>query len=266
MDCGTFQNARWYHGTSKRSARKLSNEPFRDWCIPLKTPNLKHLSAQFSHRYLHRGAFGRGIYITSNWRVAATFGPVIFEVSLNNGTKIIDLAPTPNHAVLKSLKHEFGQEILEKPFWRVLPTNKNLTLEEAIELARYFNFKRTQNENCCRRFLIYDALLESSRKALVRFGVNGTGEGDSFDGIVIFAADKIRINRVALWLPYKIQRKANNFMDQPFFEYTDFSSISDAVAKFRSKTSESTTNWVNDANAALKLKRLVMSRRSQIRK
>lgn len=205
MACGTSQNNRWYHGTSGRNARKLLTQPFRDWCIPSQTPNLKHLRDEYPNRYFHRGPFGKGIYITKDCEVAASFGPVVFELEIQKGTKIVDLGKPPEKSILDSLKREFGKEILTKPFWIVLPKNKSLTLSETLNLARYFNFKRSQADRFSKEYDSFDKLFYSIRNALIRFGIGGWGEEKTKEGIVIFASDRIKIKRIASIISYKFQ-------------------------------------------------------------
>ena len=240
-----------YHGTSKRNARKLLNQPFKDWCNPAQTPNLKHLAEEFPNRYFHQGAFGRGIYITENWRTAECFGPVVLEIKLSAGTKIVRLDFPPEAKILESLKREFGNEIFQKPFRKVLPKNKRLTLNETINLGRFFYSQRNKLSRFDLKYQTFEKLLDSIRSLLIRFGVGGWGDPSGEEGIVVFAADRIQVQRIALVISYRAKR-TNNW-DQPFGEHQDTDSFAFKTASNRTETSAMSVEWVKAANQSLAL-------------
>ena len=74
------ENRVFYHGTSKRNARRILREGLRDWSWTESTPKIKYKVGEGTTRWLHDGMYGRGTYVSCNWRVALYFGPVIFRV------------------------------------------------------------------------------------------------------------------------------------------------------------------------------------------
>jgi len=62
---------------------------------------------------------------------------VLFRVALRPGTRLLRLDLPPDRKVLDTLKREFGKVILVKNPLKVMPHNKRLTLNEAVQLARY---------------------------------------------------------------------------------------------------------------------------------
>jgi hypothetical protein len=194
----------FFHGTSRRAARKILKEGLRDWSWTAKDPELRHLLKRGIVRWLHGGQFGRGTYVTRNWRSGLFFGPVLFRVSVQPGTRILRLDVPPDDKVVDSLRREFGKEILTQPPWKVLPRNKHLTLEEAIQPARYHfhGIKNSSTRNNPRAAMHEQRMLDF-RKTLVRYGIQGWGEPSSLGGIVIFATDRIQVTEVVLSLPQK---------------------------------------------------------------
>lgn len=192
----------FYHGTSKRAARRILREGLKDYSWTEETPLLKSKAKRGIVRYLHGGQYGRGTYITCNWRTALYFGPVLFRVELQPATRILRLDVPPDAKVIDSLKREFGREILTAPPRKVMPNNKRLTLNEAIQLARYHVAKSEgagcwwkSNQNPHRK-LMFDL-----RNMLVRCGIHGWGEPTDLGGIVVFATDRLRVAEVVLCVP-----------------------------------------------------------------
>lgn len=70
-----LENRIFYHGTSKRAARKILARGLRDYSWTAETPLLKYKAKQGITRWMHDGSYGRGTYITCNWRTALYFGP-----------------------------------------------------------------------------------------------------------------------------------------------------------------------------------------------
>ena len=191
----------FFHGTSKRNARKILREGLRDWSWTAETPLLKYKAKEGIDRWIHGGSFGRGTYVTRNWRSALHFGPVLFRVELQPGTRILRLDLPPDSKVLDSLKREFGREILTKSPWKVMPRSKRLTLEEAIQLARHHIACWEGASWFDPRGESHERLMLDLRKILVRYGIQGWGEPTDIGGIVIFATDRLKVREVVLSLP-----------------------------------------------------------------
>jgi hypothetical protein len=190
-----------FHGTSKRNARKILKEGFRDWSWTAETPLLKYKAKRGEARWMHGGSYGRGTYVTCNWRAALHFGPVLFRVELQPGTRVVRLDAQPDGRLIDSLTREFGREILSKSPWKVMPKNKQLTLDQAIQLARHHVTRWEGASWCDPRGQKHESLMLDLRKILVRYGIQGWGEPADLGGIVIFATDRLKVREVVLSLP-----------------------------------------------------------------
>ena len=243
----------FFHGTSRRAARKILKEGFKDWSWTAKNPNLSHLAKQGIVRWIHNGPYGRGTYITRNWRVSLFFGPVLFRVSLRPGTRILRLDVPPDTKVLVSLRREFGKEILTQPPWKVLPRNKHLTLNEAIALARYhvkewLNSKRFPST---KRTQMHEQGMRDLRKILVRYGIQGWGEPSDLSGIVIFATDRIQVSEVVLSIPRN--DLLSEFMETKYVQqrYPSLEAFAQQCRRSPNRGNVVTRKWVDEANAQL---------------
>lgn len=98
------ENRVFYHGTSKRNARRILREGLRDWSWTESTPNFKYKAGEGVTRWLHDGMYGRGTYVSCNWRVALYFGPVMFRVELQPGTRLLRLDVPPKRKTLDTLQ------------------------------------------------------------------------------------------------------------------------------------------------------------------
>jgi hypothetical protein len=191
----------FFHGTSKRNARRILREGFRDWSWTAETPLLKYKTKRGIDRWMHGGSYGRGTYVTTNWRSALHFGPVLFRVELQSATRILRFDIPPDGKVLDSLKREFGREILTKSPWKVMPRNKRLSLEEAIQLARHHVACWESAPLFAPRADPHEKLMLDLRNILVRYGIQGWGEPSGLAGIVIFATDRLTVREVVFSLP-----------------------------------------------------------------
>lgn len=241
----------FFHGTSKRNARKILKEGFRDWSWTAETPLLKDKAKKGIDRWIHGGSYGRGTYVTCNWRSAMYFGPVLFRVELQAGTRILRLDLPPERKVLDSLKREFGREILTKSPWKVMPRNKRLTLDEAIELARHHVATWEGASWFDPRGETHERLMLDLRKILVRYGIQGWGEPTDIGGIVIFATDRLKVREVVLSLPTEdLWRGCRN----PDLRTGCFASLETMVQACQSAGNRGASNslkWVEKSNEEL---------------
>jgi len=241
----------FFHGTSKRNARRIVKEGFRDWSWTADTPLLKYKAKRGIDRWMHDGSYGRGTYVTCNWRSALFFGPVLFRVELQPGTRIMRIDLPPEGKTLDSLKREFGREILTKPPWKVMPANKRLTLDEAIQLARHHANRFEGGPWGDARSRKHEKLMFDMRNILVRYGIQGWGEPSDIGGIVIFATDRLKVREVVLSLPTK----------DLLWEFRDISTVADCYASLETLTrtcltarnggAANTLKWVEEANQEL---------------
>ena len=242
----------FFHGTSKRNARRILREGLRDWSWTADTPLLKYKAKRGIVRWMHGGFYGRGTYITCNWRSALFFGPVLFRVELQPGTRILRLDLPPASKVLDALKREFGREILTKSPWKVMPRNKRLTLDEAIQLARHHVANWEASSWFNPRCEVHERLMLDLRKILVRYGIQGWGEPSHIGGIVIFATDRIKVREVVvsvptedLWLEFR-QPGPRTGPD------SSLEAMVDACRSAKNRGAPHTLQWVEHANDELK--------------
>lgn len=112
----------YYHGTDDRLAYSIMSEG-------LKVGELRH------GRML-----GRGIYITQELASAVFWSHnIVIRCRLLSGTRIIWISEGYDPRVVGRLEREFGRELLElgPDFQKAIPSNKQLTKSELIELCNY---------------------------------------------------------------------------------------------------------------------------------
>lgn len=242
----------FFHGTSRRNARRILKEGFRDWSWTAETPMLKYKAKRGIDRWMHGGSYGRGTYVTGNWRSALYFGPVLFRVELQPGTRIVQIDLPPDGKVLDSLKREFGKEILTKSPWKVMPANKRLTLDEAIQLARYHADNRSNGGWGSAKGENHEQRMFDLRKILVRYGIQGWGEPTDVAGVVIFATDRLRVREVVCSVPSeKLWWDCRLFDSQA----GRFDSLDAIVRTCQSATNRGAANsrrWVEQSNEELR--------------
>jgi hypothetical protein len=249
-----LENRIFYHGTSKRAARKILAHGLRDYSWTAETPLLKYKAKQGITRWMHDGSYGRGTYITCNWRTALYFGPVLFRIELQPATRIVHLNVPPDPKVLDTLKREFGHEILKTTPRKVMPINKRLTLEQTIQLARHHCAKY---ESCgwgSVKSERHERLMFDLRNILVRYGIHGWGEATDLGGIVIFATDRLKVSEIMLSLP---TRKLRDEAFDPSRCYRNFDSLDALIATTRAARNPGavhTLAWVAASNATLRKK------------
>jgi hypothetical protein len=246
----------FYHGTSKRAARRILREGLKDYSWTAETPMFKSKAKRGIVRYMHGGQYGRGTYVTCNWRTALYFGPVLFRVELQPATRILLLDVPPDAKVIDSLKREFGREILKAPPRKVMPNNKRLTLNEAIQLARYHvsmvdGYWLRGNS----KYAVHEKLMFDLRAMLVRYGIHGWGEPTDLGGIVVFATDRLRVTEVVLCVP--TLALADEALD-PSTCYREYESLDAFAAMTRAAGNRGASNtraWVAVANEQLRVNR-----------
>jgi len=242
----------FYHGTSKRSARRILTEGLRDYSWVEETPLLKYKAESGLVRLMHGGSYGRDTYISCNWRAAVFFGPVLFRLELRAATRIVALDIPPDAKVLDSLKREFGNQILTASPWKVMPKNKRLTLNEAIQLARYHcaifetNWSRSGKPNP------HERLMFDLRNILVRYGIHGWGEASDIGGIVIFATDRLKVAEVIFSLPTEALCCEARDPSRCFRRFDSLAALVTATRAARNRGAANTLAWVDASNAAVR--------------
>ena len=244
----------FFHGTSRRAARRILDQGLRDWTPEVEIRDYRRLrKLNENGRRLHGGVYGRGTYVTCDWRAAIFFGPVLFRVELKPGTRVLRLDEDPDTTVLDALRREFGQEILIKSPRKVMPRNKRLTLNEAIQLARYHH-QRPYFSNNQIKIERHGALMFELRSLLVRYGIQGWGDPENLGGIVVFATDRLKVREVVLSLPNRpLYARAYSI----HWNSADTATLEEFTQECQSATGAAariTHEWVKTANETLKTK------------
>jgi hypothetical protein len=241
----------FFHGTSKRNARKILREGFRDWSWTTETPLLKYKAKQGIARWMHSGYYGRGTYVTCNWLSALFFGPVLLRVELQPGTRILCLDLPPDGKVLDSLKRKFGREILTTSPWKVVPRNKRLTLDEAIQLVRHHSSIREGGSWASPRGEKHEKLMFDLRNILVRYGIQGWGDPTDLGGIVVFATDRLKVREVVLSLPTEDLWRSCNTPDLKAACFASPEAMAQTCRSSRNRGAANTLKWVAKSNEEL---------------
>lgn len=245
----------FYHGTSRYSARSILREGFRDRSTTRSVPKIRYMGRRGTEWYRHGGVLGNGTYITRNWKTGLFFGPVLFRVELMAGTRLIDLEPAPDPAVIGRLRREFGHQILTRHPLEVMPRNKRLTHEEAVELARHHNWQRMHADflrtDHPRGYDFHSARLMDLRSILIRHGIHGWGDPVDLDGILIFAADRLRVREVVVSLPTQKLLEACNWHTSCDGPHASLQAMIDVMHRATNRGADNTRRWFHEANRIL---------------
>lgn len=174
----SVSSQRFFHGTSDVCTYGIVAEGFR--AFPELRPYL-----------------GSGVYLTRSLEMARFYGDVILEVTLEPGTRIVDLTPPADRVVIDYLRREFGKEVLERPLRRVLPANKQLRQHELVELLRY-RWKLwdaalgRSNPRSRPRYRHRHAALLEGIQALRRYGIEAAGDPEGEMGLVVVVPSRVR--------------------------------------------------------------------------
>ena len=169
----------YFHGTSASSAVCIAVEGF-----------------QLLERRLRfwRGALGTGIYVTRNLKEALSLGDVqsfthtyVLLVEFTPGTRIARLNDQPDQRVLKSLRREFGQEILGYGFAQAIPPNKRLRPRELFALLGHLQRSNGLDE---------ETTLRQVRRWLLRLHYHGYGHTENDLGIMLFDPSRLLLRDV----------------------------------------------------------------------
>lgn len=246
----------FYHGTSKRNARRILAHGLRDYSWTDETLLLKHKAGQGIARWMHGGSYGRGTYITCNWRTALYFGPVLFRVEVQPGTRLVQLDAPTDPGVLDTLKQKFGHEILKTTPRKVLPRNKRLTLDEAIQLARHHcAMHQSVGGWGSPRQARHEGLMFDLRNILVRYGIDGWGEATDLGGIVVFATDRLKVSEMVLSLPTRELWDEARQYPQSFKGHATLDSLVSMIRTARNPGAANTHAWVEGSNLILRARR-----------
>lgn len=245
------ENRTFYHGTSKSSASSILRQGFRGWSWIDDHCTYICLGKRSDDRYQHGGLLGCGTYVTRSWKVGLFFGPVLFRIELQPGTRLLCLDVPPEPKVIKRLKRDFGHEIMHTNPLKVIPRNKRLTLEEVVQLARHHSKLRIKSDTNLNSWQFHKDRLMELRPIFMRYGIHGWGESNDLNGIAIFNTDRIRAREVVVSL-------LTNRLYDACYDYRrsdgPHASIEAMIeAMYRSQSPEAHDNlrWFHEANRSL---------------
>lgn len=245
------ENRIFYHGTSKRNARHILHHGFRDRSWTADNPKFRLLAKRGVDRIMHGGALGNGTYLTCNWKTGLFFGPVLFRVELQPGTRLLRLDVPPDLKILDRLKREFGHEILIKSPLKVMPRNKRLTLDEAVQLARHHQSGKYHASMRDGSWDFHQARQMEVRSILIRYGIHGWGESTELDGIAIFATDRITPREVVLCLPTRQLADACNDNERTDGPHASLDAMIQTMHRATNPGANNTRKWFHEANRIL---------------
>ena len=184
VDCAPSAQSTYFHGTSPAAAVAIAVDGFRLLGLDL--------------RNYGNGAIGAGIYLAGDPSTAAHYahdGHVVLGCDLVAGHRVLRLDGSYDHRVIRSLRREFGHEVLRADFDRALPPNKHLERRELIHLLNYL---WTRNEYGGTLGLFADDLTRTARRTLQRHHYSGFGDPEGV-GVVIVNPSAVSLRRVFVY-------------------------------------------------------------------
>ena len=241
----------FYHGTSKCCARAILRQGFRDWSWTENSYRFRYLKKRGIDRVMHGGALGNGTYITCNWKTGLHFGPVLFRVELRPGTRLLNLDVPPVAGTLDRLRREFGHEIMTRNPLKVMPRNKRLTLDEAIQLARHHLAAKYRAPWGHDTRYFHHARVMELRSILIRYGIHGWGCSTDLDGIAIFATDRITPREVVVSMPTLRLADACNNYQRTNGPHASLEAMIQTMHRATNSGARNTLKWFHEANRIL---------------
>lgn len=241
----------FFHGTSRRAARKILKEGFRDWSWTMKNSRFRSFANERDVPRIGDGHYGRGIHITRSWQRALAFGPSLFRVSVRPGTRILRLDVPLDGRVLGLLRRELGDAILTEPPRKALPKNRHFTLHEAVQLVRFHVNRWEQTTSpwlyACSR--LHEPGLLDLRDILIRHGIQGWGEPAKLSGLVLFAMERITLREVVLSIPKRTLLSDFGYPGYAEDQYPSLGAFVEQCRKSINRGNTVTRKWVDQANA-----------------
>lgn len=184
VECAPSEQSTYFHGTSPAAAVAIAVDGFR-----LLGPDLRNYG---------NGAIGAGIYLAGEPRAAVEYardGHVVLGCDLAAGHRVLRLDGSYDHRVIRSLRKEFGHDLLRADFDRAIPANKHLERRELIHLLNYL---WTRNEYGGILGLFADDLTRTARRTLQRHHYSGFGDPAGV-GMVIVNPSTVRLRNVFVY-------------------------------------------------------------------
>ena len=178
------ERSTYFHGTSPAAAVAIAVDGFRLLELDL--------------RNYGNGAIGAGIYLAGEPRAAVEYardGHVVLGCDLAAGHRVLRLDGSYDHRVIRSLRKEFGHDLLRADFDRAIPANKHLERRELIHLLNYL---WTRNEYGGILGLFADDLTRTARRTLQRHRYSGFGDPEGI-GVVIVNPSAVCLRNVFVY-------------------------------------------------------------------
>ena len=180
----------YFHAASTQYVENIFKEGF-------KKP--EHINEDgYEQNKSYYGCLGWGTYISQSMETALLFDPVLVRVHVKKGTRLLNITRKPDEKVIKTLKRKYGRDLLsaDASIWKILPRNKQLTLEEIVALTRYQNWHSWGDPSL--RKLAVDNYGYTHYKSLYRcmsmlrrYKYDGLGDEEDSLGIVIFSPERV---------------------------------------------------------------------------
>jgi hypothetical protein len=133
-----------------------------------------------------------------------------------------------------------------------MPRNKRLTLNEAVQLARYHVAIMEKPEGSDRDRINHQKRMRELRSILVRYGMHGWGEATDLGGVVIFATDRLTISEVVVSVPTDDIQAGFRNISKKDGPHASLDAIIHAMNRATNPGAENTRHWFAEANSILR--------------
>ena len=145
--------------------------------------------------------WGNGVYLSGTDDFASTWGRIIIVCQLQAGTRVLWHGDY-NRKVIDSLRREFGKGIVSPEFWKELPSNKQFTRNEIVQLWHYLVDRYYESPRRFRTGRFYRLLKNYSRiyQQLKRHGYHGVGfRSSGWPEILVFNPARVKALSAHRW-------------------------------------------------------------------
>lgn len=137
---------------------------------------------------------------------------------------------------------------------KVMPRNKRLTLNEAVQLARHHVDVKMHARWDDRKSDLHDQRMRELRSILVRYGIHGWGEAKDLNGIVVFATDRLSVREVIVSVPSPEMSDAFHDPTRRHGPHAFLEAMITTMHRATSPGAENTREWFHEANRLLEVR------------
>ena len=130
-------------------------------------------------------------------------------------------------------------------------TNKRLTLNEAVQLARHHVDVKMHAGWDDRKSDLHDQRMRELRSILVRYGIHGWGEAKDLNGIVVFATDRLSVREVVVSVPNPEMSDAFHAPTRRHDPHASLEAMITTMHRATNRGAANTRRWFAEANQAL---------------